>query len=133
MKVDRKKLRSLIEAVLKEINLNTDAELFRKVTPSQPGFADNVFSRRMGTVPFKHKGAYVEEEDYSMLEEKEEESEEESLDEFSSIGGGAMGGGAFATNFGHQVNGYTLPLGMSNKKPQQRNKKSKKSKKSKKK
>jgi hypothetical protein len=123
MKLSKKQLRVLIETVLSEINLNTDAEFYRKKTPYQPGFGDNVISQRNGLSSSSFKGEYYEDPEM-LYEDDESESDEDSLEEFSSIGGGAAGGGAFATNFGHQVTGYTLPLGMSNK--PKKNKKRKK-------
>ena len=126
MKMSREKLRVLIESMLLEINLNTDAEFYRKKTPYQPGFGDNVVSQRIGLASSAFEGEYHEDPEM-LYEDEKSEDEESELEEFSSVGGGAAGGGAFATNFGHQISGYSLPLGMTNRKPQ--SKKAKKSKK----
>lgn len=107
MKLSKKQIRIMIESIIKEINLNTDAELFRKMTPSQPGYADSVTSQRQGLASSSFAGKYYE--DPAALYEEESESEsssEEGLDEFSSVGGGAAGA------FGHSLNGFALPLGM---------------------
>lgn len=122
MKLTKRQIRVMIESIIREINLNTDAELFRKNTTSHPGYADNVISQRSGLSSSAFAGQYYE--DPTALYEEDSESEsssEEGLDEFSSVGGGAAGAS------GQSLSGFSVPLGMKHKKSSL--KKAKKSKK----
>lgn len=98
MKITEIQLRKIIkELILKEINLGTDAELFRKRTPSQPGYADGVTSSRMNNSSSSFKGEYLEDNN----ESPEPDSEEE-INEFS---GAVAAGGGPVPPIGYDVTG----------------------------
>ena len=89
MRLTENQLRNIIKELLKEINLATDAELFRNRSTYQPGYADNVTSSRMNNSSSSFKGEYLEDN-----KDISESDEEEDINEFS--GAGAAGGGPAA-------------------------------------
>lgn len=97
MKLTESQLKKIINVLLKEINLGTDAELFRKRTPSQPGFADGVTSSRMNNSSSSFKGEY--------LEDKNELAELDSEEDISEFSGAAAAGGGPATPLGYNAKG----------------------------